>query len=153
METISEGTFRSVQFYAVAQRWKTELDFFSSEAKFLHDLFETYASIYFSHFFRDMIREMDQQLSKLEGRCHKIDKALTLQLKVLELMVGGVVKENTGHLESRQIKLENGVASLHSEAREIKKSLFDFVELAKRCDDPFWMTANQNGQSIDKLIT
>lgn len=152
METISEGTFRSVQFYAVAQRWKTELDFFSSEAKFLHDLLETYESIYFSHFFREMIRGMDQQLSKLECRCHKIDKVLTLQLKVLELMVGGVVKENTVHLESRQIKLENCVAALHAEAREVKKSLFAFVELANGCDGAFSIGCQSGGPSVEKLV-
>lgn len=153
MEPILEGTFRSVQFYAVAQRWKTELDFFSSEAKFLHDLFETYHSIYFSHFFRDMIRAMDEQLGKLECRCHKIDKALTLQLKVLELMVGGVVKENTSHLESRQVKLENCMAALHSETRELKKSLFAFVELAKGCDGAFSMGCQSDRPSVDRLHT
>lgn len=153
MEAILEGSFRSVQFYAIAQRWKTELDFFISEAKFLHDLFETYESIYFSHFFREMIRGMDQQLSKLESRYHKIDKALTLQLKVLELMVGGAVKENTGHLESRQIKLENCVAALHAEARELKKSLFAFVELAKGCDGAFSMGCQPGGPSVERLAT
>lgn len=153
MEPISGGTFRSVQFYAVAQRWKTELDFFSSEAKFLHDLFETYQSIYFSHFFRDMIRAMDEQLGKLECSCHKIDKALTLQLKVLELMVGGVVKENTALLESRQVKLENCMAVLHSETRELKRSLFAFVELAKECDGTFSIGFQLGRPPVDNLHT
>ncbi len=119
---------RSLQYYVVATRWDSDLEFFKVETAFLHRLIDEYFVRSGGPGYIENFRKPCKALLKLEEDRNRVDNLLTEQLKHLELMADDVISEDIDSLSDKQIKIEYLVTDLVNEYRSVKNELFAQVE-------------------------
>jgi DNA gyrase/topoisomerase IV subunit A len=127
METITAMSSRSLQYYVVARRWVSDLEFFKIETQFLERLLDDHFTQLCSEDHIDKLRAVSKKLSVLEEDEQQADKLLSRQLKHLELMAEDALPEDADSLAATQVQLEYLVTNLTREYRGIKKELFQLV--------------------------
>lgn len=130
MESAARISARSLQYYVVGTHWASDLEFFRIETLFLHRLLDDYFVRLLGGGHLKELSRTGNKLLTLEKNEVSVSKSLTEQLKQLELMAEDIIPEDTEELAGRQAKLENEVANITNQYREIKKELFELVENA-----------------------
>lgn len=131
METSNALSARSLQYYAITRQWASDLEFFRIETAFLHRLMDDYF-IRLNAGHPDELRQIREALSELEKDKSRADQLLHEQLRELELMAEDVIPEDTEQLVGKQINLENLIAGIVKEYRNVKRKLFSQVEQVMR---------------------
>ena len=123
---------RSLQYYLIATRWASDLEFFKVETAFLHRLIEEYFIRLGGPKHIENFRKTGKALLKLEEDRNRADNLLTEQLKHLELMAEDVIPEDVNSLSDKQIQIEYLVTDLVNEYRSVKNELFVLVENVRK---------------------
>jgi hypothetical protein len=131
METIIDINARSLQYYVIAKRWASDLEFFKIETGFFKRLLDDQFSRLSTQVSFDKLKQVSKKLSKLEMDESRTDTAITRQIKQIELMTEDVIPEDMDNLTMVQVQLETIMANLTTEYREIKIELFEIVCLTK----------------------
>jgi len=126
METKASLSSRSIQFYAVAVQWASDLNFFKIETAFFHRLLE-------DHFKKlpgilEHLGKDSEKLRALDANIHKVEIKLGLQLRWIEMMTEDVIPEDPGSIAAEQVQLEMLMTELSAHFRELKKHLFGIVD-------------------------
>lgn len=126
MDNTLSTSSRSLQYYVIARRWLSDLDFFSIEARFLQLLLE-----------RNMLTHLhDKPYLKLLTTANKELKQLQQlikgdlldgQISQLELMAEDVIPEDAEALAAAQVRLERFMNDLTQRFRAIKQDIFALV--------------------------
>ena len=125
METIPPGSSRSLQYYVVARRWLSDLEFFRMDINFLREL-------------------LNRQINQLQDREHLLklniakqgldnilslvtDDLLSGQLTQLELMIEDIIPEDAEALACNQIRLELFINELLHKFRALKNEIYPLL--------------------------
>ena len=146
METQDPISYRSVQYLAITQNWKSNLENFDYESKFFHLLFEDYFVNFLSSFLTSQLHGMEARLSRLDQRSIALKKEVDGQLLVLNMMVDGMVEENVDDLKNGQVELEIEVAEFNTNFADLKKDIYQLVKSANDSHERFSFPC------IDKLV-
>lgn len=125
METTTDMSARSLQYYVIARRWLSDLEFFKIETSFLHRLLDSNISRLKDNNHIDKLITTGKTLQKLEQM--EVDDLLNKQIKQLELMAEDIIPEDTEALASTQVQLEYFMTNLTREFRLIKQELFNLI--------------------------
>jgi CRISPR/Cas system CMR subunit Cmr4 (Cas7 group RAMP superfamily) len=128
---------KSLQYYAEAKHWTSDLEFFKLETSFFHRLLDDYFIRLTSPYFIEKLKAIESKLLKFEEERHQADKMLTEQLMHIELMVEDTMPEALERIENKQSKLEDLMTTLIKDYRETKKELFDIVEKVMKDESLF----------------
>lgn len=126
METKTTLSTRSIQYYVIATKWATDLNFFKIETAFFHRLLETYFKKLpgtLEHLGADV-----EKLRALDSDIHKVEIKLGLQVRWIEMMAEDVIPEDTASIAAEQVSLEMLMGNLTAHFRELKTHLFGIVE-------------------------
>ena len=132
MGTTSAMSARSLQYYVIANRWASDIEFSTTETSFFYHLIDEYLIRLCEPTHLKLFKQIMSKLSRLEINRSKAGRLLTGQLKHLELMAEDAIPENIDSLSGKQIELEYLMAGLIEEYREVKSELFALVETIRR---------------------
>jgi hypothetical protein len=128
METGITMSARSLQFYVIARKWASDIDFFKVEASFFQQLLE-------QHFIRliepaniERTKRISRRLKNLEAELTDTGIELDEQLRHIELMAEDVIPDDTAVLAVTQVRLEYMITNLTRLFRDCKKEVFRQIE-------------------------
>jgi hypothetical protein len=127
MESNHNLSARSIQYYVIARRWNSDIEFFKLESAFLRQLIDDHFKQLAKPFNIGKLRVANDKLLKLEHDTGAIERSLGQQITQLSLMAEDVIPEDTGALEGKQVKLEYLINNLNIDYREVKKEIFTLV--------------------------
>jgi hypothetical protein len=125
METPIAMSARSLQYYVIARRWLSDLEFFKIETSFLHRLLDSNISRLQDNDHIEKLITTGKTLQKLEQM--EVDDLLKNQITQLELMAEDIIPEDTEALASTQVQLEYFMTNLTREFRLVKQELFNLI--------------------------
>lgn len=128
METINSLSSRSLQYFVIAKKWSSDLDFYKFESGFLRSLLDSYYSMLANKDEKAGIKQLNNELLKLDTDKNQLEKLLGEQIIQLELMSEDVIPEDTAILISKQIQLEYCINKIFKDYRELKKSVFQLIQ-------------------------
>jgi hypothetical protein len=128
METITSLSSRSLQYYAIARKWKARLEFISLEVNFLRYLIDEHLFSPPDTNLRRAACDMKDRLISLEFQKNTLYETIKGQLFQLELMAEDVVAEDVSELVATQIGLEYRIDEISAEYRELKKQIFALIK-------------------------
>ena len=128
METNTGLSSRSLQYYAIARKWASDIEFYSFELTFFQKLLD-------ERFFttpvpgeRKQITELNSGLMIFEVDKNQLELSLANQMTYLELMLEDVVPEDVSWLAGKQVELENRVNEVFAGYKTIKKNIFALLQ-------------------------
>lgn len=128
MDPLSNASKTHRRYHATARNWAIDLDFFRSESTFLHRLLDGHIIKISNDTQRRELKDVADELLKLEIQKQEIDSLLIRHLTELEepakKLSNRSVLISTSHDE-----IEKVVANISSEYRRIKTELFHLVEM------------------------
>ena len=128
MGTTTAMSARSLQYYVIALRWVSDLEFLNIETDFLRKLINDYQVCLCDKTHFEKFKLTGNNLLKLEQDKNRAESLLTKQLKVVELMAEDIVPEKADDLTANQVQLEYLMADITNEFRIVKKELFALIE-------------------------
>lgn len=116
---------RTLQYYVIAKRWASDLEFFRLENSFLRQLLQRYEG----HL---PAQPEFSQLAKVARGLQDLEKMvdgdlLAQQLTQLELMAEDVIPEDADALAEVQVRLEQLMSRLTRSFRDLKQEVFALV--------------------------
>lgn len=132
MQTATTISARSLQYYVIAQRWLSDLEFFKIETSYLHRLMDDYIIRLQDDGHIQKLIATGKSLKKLEKM--EVDDLLSDQIRQLELMAEDVIPEDSESLAAKQVQLEYFMSDLTHEFRKVKQELFHLVLDVKHQD-------------------
>ncbi|MCQ6959235.1 hypothetical protein [Mucilaginibacter aquariorum] len=125
MDTMLLNSSRPLQYYVIARRWSSDLEFFRLESGFLQRLLDRYMSRLQGHPQFVKLVKAGEDLQELE---RMVDgDLLDRQLTQLELMAEDVIPEDADALTEVQVKLERLMSKLTQRFREVKQEVYALV--------------------------
>jgi hypothetical protein len=125
MQTEPTISARSLQYYVIAQRWLSDLEFFKIETSYLHRLMDDYIIRLQDDDHIQKLIATGKSLKKLEEM--EVNNLLSDQIRKLELMAEDIIPEDPESLAAKQVQLEYFMTNLTREFRKVKQELFRLV--------------------------
>lgn len=130
METLNSLSARSLQYFVIAKKWSSDLEFYKIEIKFLRTLLENNYFILQNNGEKDTVKRINNDLMLLDVEKNQLERALNEQIQQLELMAEDVIPEDAVQVAGKQIRLEYLVTDLFSEYKDLKREIFYLVQEA-----------------------
>jgi len=130
MEALNSLSTRSLQYFVIAKKWSSDLEFYNIEIKFLRSLLENNYFITQNNGEKDTLKRINKDLTLLDEEKSQLEQALDEQIKQLELMSEDVIPEDATQVAGKQIRLEYMVSDLFSEYKDLKREIFYLVQEA-----------------------
>lgn len=134
METLNSLSARSLQYFVIAKKWSSDLEFYKVEIKFLRSLLENNYFILQNNGEKDTLKRINKDLARLDVEKNLLERALDEQIQQLELMSEDVIHEDATQIAGTQIRLEYMVTDLFSEYKDLKREIFYLVQEASAQD-------------------
>jgi len=129
METLTTLSARSLQYYIVARRWSTELEFSRLEKAFLEALINEWL-VEPSNSPHDLNLNFSMsKLQALDADFVKAETSVSEQLEKLELIAENKFPEQQETLAAEQACLEYMMLDLVHEFRDVKTELFAKIKI------------------------
>ena len=129
MENVTEMSDRSAQYYVIAKRWKSDLEFFKIESSFLSRLKQDY---YFTRLTdynnTEQLQKAGEHLLKLQLDILKAENQVDAQLHQLTEVAENNVEDNAGNLALTNAVVGHLMIDLTHKYQEVKKEFFKAVE-------------------------
>ncbi|MDR6942755.1 hypothetical protein [Mucilaginibacter pocheonensis] len=125
MESLLPISSRSLQYYVIAKRWSSDLEFFRLESSFLHQLLDRCISRLQDEAHLQKLVEARKDLQEIKQL--SVDDLLLRQITQLELMAEDVIPEDVDALAAVQVKLEYYMSELNRSFRTVKQKIFRLV--------------------------
>lgn len=130
METLNSLSARSLQYFVIAKKWSSDLEFYKIEIKFIRSLLENNYFILQNNGEKDTVKRINDDLMRLDVEKNQLERALDEQMQQLELMSEDVIPEDATQVAGKQIRLEYMVTDLFSEYKDLKREIFYLVQEA-----------------------
>lgn len=128
METLINRPSGSLQYFAIAKRWSSDLDFHQIESVFFNHLLDDYFIRLSAPYYIEKLTEIKKGLCSVKEQGRKTEELLSQQISLLELMSDDIIPEDVQSLEVKQIRLEYWMNDLDKTFRNTKKVLFMLIE-------------------------
>src|SRR3569832_2150294 len=128
METLNSLSARSLQYLVIAKKWSSDLEFYKIEIKFLRSLLGVNFIALLNNGDRETVKNITEDLIRLDGEKNQLEYSLNDQIKRLELMAEDIIPEDATQVAGKQIRLEYMVAELFSEYKDLKREIFYLVQ-------------------------
>lgn len=128
MGTLNSLSARSLQYFVIAKKWSSDLEFYKIEITFLRSLLENNYYILQSNGEKDTLKRINNDLMRLDVEKVQLERALDEQIQQLELMSEDVIPEDATQVAGKQIRLEYMVTELFSEYKDLKREIFYLVQ-------------------------
>jgi hypothetical protein len=130
MEALNGLSARSLQYFVIAKKWSSDLEFYKFENKFLRSLLDQNYFIMQNNGDKENVKRIINDLSRLDVDKSQLEKSLNDQIQQLELMSEDIITEDVTTLAGKQIRLEYMVSALFSEYKYLKREIFDLIQEA-----------------------
>jgi len=128
MKTPVKLSSKTSQYYVIAERWASDLDFFKVESNFFHHLLDKYVNSSSSKMHLEKLKKLGRELKVLEEERQKVEILVDELRSKIALVVEDKVHENQEEIESSHTTLELLMVELTKQYRELKRELFKTVE-------------------------
>lgn len=128
MKTAVNLSSKSSRCYVIAERWASDLEFFTIESIFFQHLLKKYAISFSTSADLENLKKHGRELRTLDEERQKIEILVHEQLELIALVAEDVVPENLEKIETTQTTLESLMIEVTKRYRELKKKLFTTVE-------------------------
>ncbi|WP_432714312.1 hypothetical protein [Pedobacter sp.] len=128
METSDNLSSQSAQYYVIAERWASDLEFFNVESNFFHHLLNKYANSSSSTTDLEKLKKLGEELKVLEEERQKVQTLVNELLRQIALVAEGKEHENNESIETKHTTLESLMVELTERYRKLKRELFLTVE-------------------------
>lgn len=112
----------------LTQFWKTDLEFYRDEIRFLSNLIGKYAALMVSDEHVARVKALEQRLSNDETRLNKLEEKVAKHLDYINDLIEGVVRISETTFRLEHAKLDNEVAYFSHDLRDTKKEIFKASE-------------------------
>jgi hypothetical protein len=116
------------QLYILAEHWKSDLEFYKDDLRFLHHLIDEYF-VWFAH--REHLNEMRNlagRLSEISKKCDGILGKISKHLSHLAELIDDPFKYDSHKFRNEHEKLEFEMAHFIKRFRKLKKETFTVAE-------------------------
>lgn len=110
--------------HALTRHWKTDLEFYRSEIRFLSDLISKYAALMITNDHVTRVKALEQRLSNNESRLNVLEDTVVKHLNYINDLLEGVVRISDSAFRLEQARLENELAVFANELRDTKREIF-----------------------------
>lgn len=135
METLINRPSRSLQYFAIAKNWSSDLDFHHTELVFLNQLLDDYFVRLSAPHYIKKLTDIKKEFYLVKEQAKKTEELLSQQTTILELMSDDVIPDDVQGLEAKQIRLEYWMNDLDKAFRKTKKALFRLIEEVVQNDE------------------
>jgi len=116
------------QLYILTEHWKSDLQFYKDDLRFLHHLIDKYF-IWLTHKEHlDEMRDLVSGLSEISKNCDKLIEKTSLHQTHLAELIDAPFKYDSHKFRTEHEELENEIASFIKKFRKIKKETFAVSE-------------------------
>lgn len=116
------------QLYVLTEHWKSDLEFYKDDLRFLHHLIDKYF-VWFAHKEHlDEMRNLAARLSESRTKCDGLLEKTSKHLHHLAELIDDPFKYDSHKFRTEHEELENEMASFLKKFREIKKETFAVSE-------------------------
>jgi len=116
------------QLYILTEHWKSDLQFYKDDLRFLHHLIDKYF-IWLTHKEHlDEMRDLVSGLSEIGKNCDLLIKKITEHQSHLAELIDAPFKYDSHKFRTEHEELENEIASFIKKFRKIKKETFAVSE-------------------------
>lgn len=116
------------QLYILTEHWLSDLQFYKGELKFLNHLFDKYFIMIVHKENLDEIRELASYLSNVSEQCDILIERTTEHLHHLSELIDDPFKYDSNKFRNEHENLENKMAALVKQFREVKTEVFTVSE-------------------------
>jgi len=116
------------QLYVLTEHWKSDLEFYIGDLRFLHHLIEKYFVWFASKEHLDEMRNLAVRLSEIGKKCDKLLEQTSKHLSHLAELIDDPFKYDSHKFRTEHEQLENEMASFVKKFRDIKKETFAVSE-------------------------
>ena len=131
MKTPVKLSSKASQYYVIAERWGSDLDFFKVEDNFYHHLLDKYVNSSSSTEHLEKLKKLGRELKILEEERLKVEILVGELLNRIALMADDKVPENLKEVETSHTTIELLMIDLIKKYRRFKRDLFNTVENIK----------------------
>ncbi|MEJ5963002.1 hypothetical protein [Pedobacter immunditicola] len=128
MKTPVKLSSKSSQYYVIAERWASDLDFFKVESDFFHHLLNKYVNSSASTTYFEKLKKLGGELKVLEEERQKIEILVGELLSQIALVANDRIPENLKKIDTSRTTLELLMVEITKKYRELKRELFNTVE-------------------------
>ena len=133
MENVTEMSDRSAEYFVIAKRWKSDLEFFKIESSFLSRLKNDYYFNRLSDYHNpEKLQEADANLLSLQADILLAEIQVDAQLRQLTAVAENILEENKENLALANATIGQLMINLTHEYQEVKRQLFLNVEAVFR---------------------
>jgi hypothetical protein len=112
----------------LTHHWKSDLEFYRDEVKFLMNLIDKYAALMITDEHVSRVKTLEKRLSSAESHLNVLEEKVIEHLSYVDDLIEGVVRISETAFRFEHAKLENDVAYLVDELRDAKKQIFTASE-------------------------
>jgi hypothetical protein len=116
------------QLYVLTEHWKSDLEFYIGDLRFLHHLIEKYFVWFASKEHLDEMRNLAVRLSEISKKCDELLEQTSKHLSHLAELIDDPFKYDSHKFRTEHEQLENEMASFVKKFRDIKKETFAISE-------------------------
>jgi len=127
METSQNLSALTTQYYVIARKWASDLEFFKIENSFLHRLLEDHFIKMTTPEYIERLKHIGKQMYELDNDISRADTQVDRQLKKMELMAENVIPESPDELTDIQNSLDGLITKITDEYRALKRELFETI--------------------------
>jgi cysteinyl-tRNA synthetase len=116
------------KLYVLTEHWKSDLEFYQGDLRFLHHLIDKYF-VWFAHKEHlDEMRNLASRLSEIAEKCNGLLAKTSKHLSHLAELIDYPFKYDSHKFRTKHEELENEITSFLKQFREIKKETFTVSE-------------------------
>lgn len=132
MESTYPMSAKSLQYYVIAKRWASDIEFFKIETSFLNRLLDNYFVRLYNQKLLEKVKVSGERMLALAKDEVKVNQLIQRQLKEMEWIAKNQIKENVERISLSQVEIEHQMVNIMREFRELKKDIFKLVECILR---------------------
>src|SRR6476619_4016278 len=97
--------------YKLTEHWKTDMEFYRDEIRFLMDLISRYAALVITENHTAKVKSLQKQLSNAESQLNNLNEKVEEHIADINDLIEGVMRVSEITFRIEHTKLENEVAN------------------------------------------
>ncbi len=116
------------KLYTLTEHWKSDLQFYNDDLKFLHHLIDKYLMWISKKENLDMVREIEVGLLEMDNRCRALMNRVNKHLHHLGELIDNPFKYDSHKFRAEHELLEDDLTTFVSAFRRQRKELFKITD-------------------------
>lgn len=116
------------KLYALTEHWKSDLQFYNDDLKFLHHLIDKYFMWISKKENIDMVREIEVGLLEMDNQCGALLNRINKHLHHLAELIDNPFAYDSHKFRTEHVQLEDGLTAYVIAFRKQRKELFRITD-------------------------